>query len=356
MTALLAVVLMAQEPSTVELEKLLNLAVSEQAAGRRTEALALYQRILETPKQAEAPDLLKIHQRVRGEARWRKAVCLEAERRVEEALAAYREAQSAPRDTFCGNAAAEHNVEALLGQGRCLEALGRHEEAILGYLTAIEKDRFAAVQTAQRRIVDLYEAARRLDTLRKILDQREREYAVRTAHFKNVGERSSDVPIRRLLKVREAAHQEQWTVLADALEWDGPFFQAPVDVVDAARLLAARPEKAELLLKPKLDGNEMLPWACYALGLCGTPEAVNVLKDRAERLGRQPHDSRREWALREVMYALNARKEGEAVLRDFKKLDSDVFKDAINSAIQLYTDAQRASDPFPPIPKDLRLN
>src|SRR5688500_17567193 len=256
---MVAWLLLFQAAPPSDLEKLLNQAEADQRAGKPDQAMERYREILSALKTVE-PETAKRLAYVRSRAQDQLAVCLEATGKAEEALKAYQDSEKTPTGSWCGNAHTAHEAAANMGQGRCLESLGRHEEAILKYFKATEDFLNGADSDAVRRIVDLYEAAGKADSLRTVLARRDKEYF---SQFKpeeghridSLEQMNPNRPIKRLLGVRDAARLQEWNKLADILEVQGSLrfghasARGAESIVDAAHFLSARPDKAVPLMR-----------------------------------------------------------------------------------------------------------
>jgi hypothetical protein len=291
------------------------------------------------------------------------AVCLEEEKNWADALDEYRVSlKRIPRVSDCGNALSGIFVENQMSQGRCLEALGRHREAVEAYLLANSEFFCLFEPGAARRIVDLYEAAGRIDAFKKLLEQRNRQYlASLPADLKEqpewTVERHPDRRLYRILEVKEATRLERWDKLVEVLKGSGP--PGGLDRPEAwlaAEVLATRADKAVPLLKPALSSEPgRSTWVIHALGLCGTPDAVKILRERGESLGRTPFEDRQQGELVSICRALNRSKAGKYVLTVFDFSGTDSLKAAVKASEQASTEMDPRPK-FPPIPKDLRLD
>lgn len=347
-------------------DELLKKAATLQASGQRAEAVTLYRQLLSS-LEASGPEAVKEHAYQRSEAQYQLAECLEREGRHAEALTAFVEAEKCPRGSFCGNACSAFWVQTLIGQGRCLELLGRHQEAVDAYFRAASDTLNGISPLVIRRIVDLYEVAGQTDSLTKLLHQRDQELLAKQDPGLNVDPaewvklRTPSFAIRQLIEVREDARAERWSKLVDVLDGPGIVYLCPgpqpSHLTDAARLLASRPEKTVPLIRAKLgkDTDYRPAWLYYALGLCGTSEAVKVLKAKADAIDQQSWEEGRHWELCELCYALRLSRLGKEALSEYRTSGSDNTKHALDKVEELSGRSEYSPWQFPAIPRDLRL-
>lgn len=363
MTSMLTAFVIHQVEPPVDVEEACGRAWAEQSAGNYAKAIELYQRILATPMPSDRETLIKRH------LSWRQAhrqlpICLEAASRYADALAFYQKAEASPLGSSCGNAITEFKVWAQMGQGRSLESLGRHKEAVEAYFKAA-KDRLNGVNfAAVWRIVELYEAAGLTEVLINHLDRRDQEVLanLKPEQRAKIDDHSNpNVHIRRLIEARKAGRQENWGALVDLLglvHLRGPRSSLP-NVVAAAHLLAARPEVTVPLLQAKLDAEPKngRSWLHYSLGIGGTTEAVKTLKERALLLMRQKFTEEVNWELQDIYFALDFSESGRAVLMEFSASQIEHVQATVPGFIKKSVPQIPAwYGVFPPIPKDLWLN
>jgi len=280
-------------------EALRRAAAALGAGGKHGEAVSTLRRAVGIPEPPPADrEVLSRFVEARAEAQWELAETLYAGGAYAEALSAYGESRDKyPRRSLmvspCGKVGAVARFEASLGEARCLECLGRHGEAVRAYLSMIYGDDTLAVWWDPGvcfRLVDLYESAGQAGDLRAILEEKDRAFVKRRVEegkgWISESEASQDAPgrvARRVMELRAWGGEGRWAALADLAagapaKLDG-FGPAYWEAAETCRILARRPDAAVPLLRQKLRGD--CPWICFALGLCGTREAVDAVVEWA---------------------------------------------------------------------------
>ncbi|KPK79178.1 MAG: hypothetical protein AMJ81_13665, partial [Phycisphaerae bacterium SM23_33] len=246
-----------------------------------------------------------------------------------------------------------HHTLAALGIGHCMRDMNKYREALAAYAAAEQKytawpalyvglchDHLGQAGPAARkylevaayhggekpsvliRVLDMYEAAGQVADLKSMFDELDREY--RRAQSRKFTDVHVDLPPSEVLRTAIELHQWQAGGRLDKLvvllkikgALAGPedyrARRGNWEAVEAARLLARRPDRSVPLLVQRLATAEQTDrkWLYYTLGRCGTARAVTVLKAAA----RGEHNI---WWSRSVVYALaQAGLAGEAALKD----------------------------------------
>ena len=262
---------------------------------------------------------------------WETGNCLLGAKRYREALEVYREtARKSP----------SYRQPSTFYQGLCHEWLGNLQAALpLYFKVAFTLANRYVDPGAYVRITDLYRNAGQLDDLLRILDAmdaehqaqvralvRERELEGRPLKAARVEEMLQGTPtwaMRRFLSVQDMEKRRDWDGLIALLKIKGTLAgpdeetarMGNWEATEAACLLARHPDEAVPLLIariPKADRQDV-KWLYYALGRCGTEEAVASLTAYA----RQESNV---WWVNAVVYALSLTGEkGEAALGKLEK-------------------------------------
>jgi tetratricopeptide (TPR) repeat protein len=304
-----------------------------------------------------------------GRAHWEVATILFEKGDFEAALAAFRDARQHHRLTsFCGNGNAQISYNYAFFEGRCLELLNRHDEAVRLYFPYALDGKLYAHPAIPTRVVDLYESAGQLQDLKSVLDAQDRSAAESIrATFANSGKRLSDDELRsylpsktmrRIIELREWEKAKKWDQLIGCLriagtlggpeeEWArGGNFQA----VEAAKLLAKHPdETVPLIIKrfPKASADDK--WFYFALGLSGSPDAVAFLKEHASH-------QENSWYCNTLVYCLSlAGENGKDALAELSNTATGNLKGAIHLLDIGYLGKDDKRMTFPPIPAKLKL-
>jgi tetratricopeptide (TPR) repeat protein len=221
---------------------------------------------------------------VRGEAQRCLAQSLEASGKYEEAIAAYTDCTTKhPIPSFCGNAHAEQDVFSKLGQGRCQERLGRHQEAIDAYFQATSNNHLCSVVAPVLRMVEIYETAGKLDRLRDYLRRRDLWYVDQQSmeghKFPDLQDIEQSLPSRAFKPVLSFAAAEREANWGELIEAISGRWRIRDDRIAACRRLARHASLTEPLLRAELaKGLEGRGWVAYTLGMCGGKDAVTALQ------------------------------------------------------------------------------
>ena len=309
--------------------------------------------------------VMEVYQNYRPKAQWEIAACLLAKEEYEEALKAYQLCQSKyPFKTWCGTCRAEYENEYALYQGLCLEYLGRYNLAVKSYFKPIMKP-MSPSPIVHIRIVDLYQSTGQTEALAKILDEVDkywknkilREHDAEILNEPDFQEHMFTQVSRRLLEIRRMEERRDLTGLIELVKSNGDIsdpeeYEARLrhwDAVEAANLLAKHPEESVELLNVSLkdDNNEKMIY--YALGLCGTKEAVSILKSEAVK------QKNIHWTI-PVVYALSlAGDDGRKTLEELSKTAEGNLKFAIQQYKEDKLGDTEKEIKFPEIPKNIKL-
>jgi tetratricopeptide (TPR) repeat protein len=292
---------------------------------------------------------------VRGEAQKCLAQSLEASGLLDDAIAAYGDCTGKyPIPSFCGNAYAEQKFSSRMGQGRCLERLNRHREAIEIYFSTIDLSGLCDVTTAIVRVVEIYEADGRLDGLKDLLSRRDLRYVDQESmagrRIPDLETLNRELPsrhFRRILSFANAEKEGHWEELIRAVEGT---WRIRDDRFNACIRLARHASATVPLLKTELSkGLQDRGWVAYALGLCGGEEAVAALRNAVPE---EPDGL--DWYL--LLRGLDrSGAPGRAVLRDLRTKGPS-FGQAVDDVYEKSSDFPYESATFPPIPKGLKLD
>jgi len=191
-----------------------------------------------------------------------------------------------------------------------------------------------------------YHEEKRLELFKKYGSEKYREYKMPTKE--RILEYFSLSKIEPFIKIHFLAKEERWDALVDLLQMAntaaGPEEKYVRDgnakAVLVAKLLASSPKETVPLIlarlsakhryssdgKPRLDTGKRAvskKWACYALGLCATDEAILYLKSQAIQ---QPHLH----SLPTLIYSLSlAGKKGEKAIDEIETLLDETTEERI---------------------------
>jgi tetratricopeptide (TPR) repeat protein len=292
---------------------------------------------------------------VRGEAQRGLAESLEAAGQYDEAVTAFIDCRTRhPIPSTCGNAYAEQEVSSALGQGRCLEKLNRHKEAVQVYFSVLKNNGLASIRVPTVRIVELYESAGKLDLLRNDLDRQDLLYIDRQAlmgrkirDLESLERELPSRPFRRLLSFATSEQNGRWEELISAIQGT---WRPDDDRIEAARRLERHGSVTGPLLRADLaKGIRGRGWIAYTLGRCGGAEAVAALR---KALPKDPDVMDGHL----LLLGLDAAGEpGRATLRELRRLDPSL-RQAIEDVYEKSANFVNESAIFPPIPKNLKLD
>ena len=122
------------------------------------------------------------------------------------------------------------------------------------------------------------------------------------------------------------------------------------EALEAAKALAKFPDETVPLLEKELNSGETNAWVLYALGLCRTPQAVALLKEKAEKEGNI-------WSIISIVYALSlAGEEGRKALDELSRTGTGRFKTAVQWYRRWRGRGMIGEEiRFPEIPGDIKL-
>jgi tetratricopeptide (TPR) repeat protein len=176
------------------------------------------------------------------------------------ALESFRNARTKyPFQSFCGNCISEENHKVTLYEAATLEHLGRSKEAFELYF-----------RIGHPRLVEIYAANDRLEQLTEIVKKKNKPQTDEAfkAFFMayelgKAGEAAALLnELRELAKTRQDSYLKDWT----------------------ARMLARNAQTAVPLIEAELKNPKTYPYVFYrTLGFAATPEAMEILKARAEK-------------------------------------------------------------------------
>jgi tetratricopeptide (TPR) repeat protein len=326
------------------------------------EAIPWFRKLLDSDVDDREPscDIMAPQMNYRPRAQREIADCLSALGDYAAALEAYRaNREKYPFQSWCGNCQAEFAYEYAFYEGLCLEYLGRYDEAARAYFRAIREGVLYSGPSADIRVADLYQAAGQIQDLKNMLQ-----------HVR------SDI-ISRVLQIRELEKAQDWSALLELLHSKGSVLgpQREDDCVgnweatEAARIIARNHPKTFRLLREHLLACEKaentlacmqnrdsslcrhaaVEWCWYALGLCGTPDAVSMLKERARR-------EKNCWRQGTILLALgSAGALGRAALEELTRTGDEGTRRAIERRKEEAATWRDKPTAFPPIPRGIRL-
>jgi tetratricopeptide (TPR) repeat protein len=230
-------------------------------------------------------------------AAWLISQCHFAAGDYEQALAATRFASTRlRRQSGCGTCAMSISLAYRRQEALCLDYLGRYAEAVPIYFAASSAGFMGGDAGMASRLVDLYKAAGQMHDLLRMLDAEDRRFeatlageipAVQRERFEKY--RPTKL-VRRVIQIRQWGATKRWDKLLPLLRITGTGSgpneahsrRAHWEAVEAARALATSPAETTSLLLPIRDQPGRGHWVYYALGLCGTEDAVAALVARAK--------------------------------------------------------------------------
>lgn len=277
----------------------LELGEDEAAQGRCNAALPFLERTLSAPfdrRQADRAGLGGTQLR----AYWARIECWLELGQPRLALAAVRSGARPRLEAACGAAFDEERRRGILAESRALEQLGNKSEALEGYLRLSLLDFWGQRADVGWHLVELYEAARQADDLRRMAEA--------GAAIPTMGRPPL---VLELLELRGLERERSWARLAERLAGArtpaGPLRHS-AGAAQAAYVLArhgetfgmleakAQPRPVRGLIVPGTADPSDPRWAQYALGLMGTTEARQSLVRLLELT--EPKDSDgRDWLL-----------------------------------------------------------
>jgi len=323
---------------------------------RYSEALAWFRRVLDEP--LPAGEGSSGH---RFAAQWAIGDCHLEQGRYDLALEAYRATRE--EHAFrngCGTCEDGVLNRTALHEGVCLEHLERHPEAVEGYYRRALSPGGAWNPMLSSRLVDLFEAAGQVADLEAMLDEQDGLIAGRVG-----GTKPSDArhlpsgTIRRILEIRRLQVDRDWDGLISLLHGEhttmGPENQhartVEYEAMEAAKRLGRHPGRTVGRLEARLETSRSgdRQWFFYALGLCGTREAVAVLKRAAVA------DQQGRWAS-SLAYAFKmAREEGRMAIAHLAPEATGNLKSAFQSDRPRNPVGDEQELPLPEIPAGLKL-
>jgi tetratricopeptide (TPR) repeat protein len=353
---------------------LFNLGILTQSRGEYTKAIELFQSLINAnPNDQEVgAHIMEPYRNYRARAQRQISECYFDQKAYEAALQACLTGRNKyPYETWCGNERSQRHYESLFFQALCLEGLHKYSAAMSCYVDAVLLSWGYFDIDASRRIADLYEAAGQIQDLQNIMAEVEAKQIVHAK--KAYGERWSSkiegetrrhlstAAVRGLLELRAKAKEGKREELIPLLKNEGTVARPYESYArngnwkgtESARLLALTPEKSvpELIksastVTNRSDGHEI--WIAYALGRCGTPEALDWLKG-------QTSSEEGIWDSMSLVYSISlAGEKGEQILQEFEKTASGNLK----ISLEHYRNGrliEKEKDRFPPIPAKLKL-
>jgi len=308
---------------------------------RFDEAIEIFKELLASDVNDTEPGagIMEAYRNYRPKAQWETGDCLLAKGDYAGALEAYQlTEQRHPFRSWCGTCLLAYEYRYALYKGLCLEYLGRYNEAVKSYFKAVMNTP-SSNPTINIRLIDLYQNTGQTTVLEKILNEIDtylikrlvKEHGTKIYDDRDFDEHFATKTIRRVLEIRrmgEKANLPGLVELTDAKESSGDTenYRGRLqnwEAIEAAKALAQYPDKAVPLLKSKMDGDADDKLIYYALGLCGTKEAVGILKSEAIK------QKNINWTIPAV-YALNSAGDtGKATLDELAKLAQGNLKIAI---------------------------
>jgi len=346
-----------------------NLGVLHKEKGEFPQAIHYFEQLLKADVNDLEPGghIMEAYRNHRPRSQWEIGNCLFAQKKYREALEAYRLAETKyPFRSWCGTCQAGYRYRYAFYQGLCYDWLGEPATAVRLYCKAIRGPLGPpSAPEAYLRIVDLYEAAGQREALGQLLDAIDQQHLAEVKrHMK--GEKQIDDQkilksspsrtMRRVLELRQMEAAEDWHALIGLLKIKGTVAgpdeaharRGNWEAVEAARLLAKHSKATVPLLIARLEraDRQDVKWVYYALGRCGTEEAVEALKANALK-------ETNCWWTNAVIYALSlAGERGDIALRELAK----VAEENLKGSIQRYREGRigdRDADITFPEPKNI---
>jgi hypothetical protein len=218
---------------------------------------------------------------------------------------------------------------------------------------------------AHIRFLDIYQDSGRIVTLKKLLDEIDSNF--KKIIEKELGrkvpddalERFPTYAIRRILAIREMGERADLGNLVELVATKSDRLADPTeystrqknrDLVEAAKQLSQYPNQAVPMLEDALKEDKInRKMVYYALGLCGTQEAVLILKSQALK------EKNSNWT-RPVVYALSlAGKEGEAALDNLEESAQGNLKIAIKQYQRGILGEADKEIVYPKLPEKVKL-
>jgi len=223
-------------------------------------------------------NIMQAYRNYRPSAQWEIGNSLFAKGDYEGALAAYRATREKyPFKSWCGTCQTSYEYKYALYEAVCLEYLGRYDEAVNQYLKIYDA-----------RLAEIYEANGQLDDLKSIIARRDAplvaDYQKKYAWTpEKIAESLPSTNLSEFIKIYELEKASNVTALMNlARRFANGGGDGRQDVV--AKMLARHPRQTVPLIAGILRKDGYLPEFYYQiLGRTGTPEAVAILKERAEK-------------------------------------------------------------------------
>jgi len=210
-----------------------------------------------------------------------------------------------PGGLMCGNAMAGVFFEYYQSEADKYEQNGKYSQAVCCYFAAISNPLvgwvLGSTDDVPIHLLNLYEAAGQTDDLMAIIDQFDppKPDLTQVPSYEASFRRSFKM-MRHVIEMKRKSEKREWSFLIAALQ-DKKAMAGPetpgirhdnLEACEAARLLAKHPEETVPLLAQKARDLHSKPedilnlqWVWYALGQCGTPEAVALLKQYSSNPG-----------------------------------------------------------------------
>jgi tetratricopeptide (TPR) repeat protein len=345
-----------------------NMGMAHQAKAAQAQAIAVFEELRDSQVNDREPGrgIMETWRNYRPLAQWEIGNSLLRQGNYAGALAAYRlMREKFPFQSWCGNAIADWEYRYALQEGLVLEHLKRYDEAVNAYLRATAVG-LSADPRASLRLVNLYGTAGQWEDLIAILDQWDRRFSEKLGNHPIAEEYRPTHRMRRLAQLHQLERARDWLSLVALLRirhsTSGPEEARErltnYEAVEAARLLSRHPAEVVPLLEQrvaelKAPTNQRAAdakWVFYALGLCGTPEAVAILQ-------RHTTAESNLWELRTLIYSLSIA--GEAGQTALQELAQNPRRGNFQSVMRSLAAGELGSDSqeivFPPLPPGTKL-
>jgi tetratricopeptide (TPR) repeat protein len=323
-----------------------NAALTHKAVGQFDEAIKAFSQVCTTGADDKEPGghIMEAYRNYRPRAQWEIGNCLFAQKKYREALKAYQATETNyPFQSWCGNEQAEYRHRYAFCQGLCHDWLGETASAVCLYFRAISDSAgLYSNPTAHLRIVDIYEAGNQETDLESLLQKMDREHLAKMKgqllreslpSDEEILKWSPTKTIRSILKLREMGTAKDWGGLVGLVKIKGTVAgpdeayarRGNWEATEAARMLSTHAEETVPLLIARLEhaDRQDVKWLYYALGRCGTEQAVAALKSNAVK-------ETNCWWTNAVVYALSlAGEKGDAVLTDLEEKAEGNLKGSI---------------------------
>jgi len=346
-----------------------NIGLTLKEQGRHRDAIAQFRKMFEgeVNDRERGGHIMEAYRNYRPRAQWEIGHCYFALGEYRQALRAYETTERKyPFRSWCGTCMAEFKYDYAFRKGLCHDWLGETREALKQYYQAAFGFGVAPKPPPAIRMVDIYEAAGRLDAFESLLDAIDawqRSVYLRMAEME--GSEVDPDRIKQFLPTRQAREvlairrhgiRKEWDALLPLLDkqnscvhlYEHDAFRRTWQAVQAARLLTRDPAATRPLLVERLKHTEgyAIDWTLYALALCGGDEAARAIRTKVG----EPYRTG------SAIYALSLM--GEKGRRAIDEIEAAGTETA-TGYIRMYREgtlgARNRDEAFPPVPENVQV-